>query len=313
MKRREFVGAGLSSLAAFSLSGLLSTTPRPARAALINLSLVAEQINKPLVDGSSIPIWQYRDESGTAGPGRLTSGLVVRAGDTVTVTLRNTLSRSINFEIHGILSNTSPCAPSQTQSYTFTAQAAGSYYYFDGLNGELGRAMGLAGPLVVMPADGSNRLATSSPLFNRQYVLMLQELDTRLNQAVVAGQAYDMNNYEPNYFFVNGLSYPDTTQDASTSIQMASGELVAFRLINGGLIYNPLHFHGYHVQVVSRNHLAEQVVVDKDTVPVGPSETVEALLRVNQTGMYPLHSHFLPAVTANGVYANGALLLMNAV
>jgi FtsP/CotA-like multicopper oxidase with cupredoxin domain len=187
--------------------------------------------------------------------------------------------------------------------------------YFDGFNGETSRAMGLSGPLVVMPADGSNSLYSGGPAFDRQYTLVLNELDDRLNEAVYNGRPYDMADYEPNYFFVNSLSYPNTAYDEESPMQLRVDENVAIRFINTGLIASPQHFHGYHVNVASRNRVPETSVIEKDTVVVNVGECVDVTLPVSQPGVYPLHTHFVPGVTANGVYLNpygGALCVINA-
>jgi FtsP/CotA-like multicopper oxidase with cupredoxin domain len=175
--------------------------------------------------------------------------------------------------------------------------------------------MGLAGPLVVIPADGSDRLYDGGPAFDRQYTLVLGELDDRVNKAIADGPGYDMDDYEPNYFTVNGLSYPDTATDTDTLVAMNQGEEVAIRFINSGLITYPMHFHGYHVRVATRDRVPETAVVDKDTVLVGVGECVDVILPVTQRGAYPLHTHYVPGVTANGVYVNpygGGLIVMSA-
>ena len=121
-----------------------------------------------------------------------------------------------------------------------------------------------------------------------------------------------MANYEPNYFFANGLSYPDTTDDSDTYVSMNTGEDVAIRFINGGAITYPMHFHGYHVNVATRNRVPETQVIEKDTVQVDRDECVDVILPVVQSGAYPLHTHYVPGVTADGTYANGGLIIMNA-
>jgi FtsP/CotA-like multicopper oxidase with cupredoxin domain len=90
------------------------------------------------------------------------------------------------------------------------------------------------------------------------------------------------------------------------------GENVAIRFVNTGLIYYPMHFHGYHVNVATRNRLPETSVIEKDTVPVKTNECVEVILPVGQPGLFPLHTHFVPGVTNNGVYAGGGLITLNA-
>lgn len=311
MQRREFLKSSLAGSAAFALSGLTVLNTRQAHAATSNIELSAEGAYKTMVDGVSIYVWQFNDANGS-GPGALTSGLVVNEGDTVNVTLSNNLDRAINFVIPGVMTNTPSVAPGDSRTYSFTAPAAGSYFYTDGVNGEIGRAMGLAGPLVVMPADGSNTLSAGGPAFDRQYTLFMSELDDRLNSAVASGGSYDMNNYEPNYFFANGLSFPDTTTAGDTMVSMNVGENVAIRFINGGCITYPMHFHGYHVNVAARNRIVETSVIEKDTVQVELSSCVDVILPVAQPGVFPLHTHYVPGVTAAGVYPNGGLILMSA-
>lgn len=311
MQRREFLKSGLVSTAAFAVSGLTIMTPREAKAATVNVTLSAEGVFKNLIDNTSVFVWQFNDLNGT-GPGILPSGLVVTEGDSIHITLNNNLDRTINLVIPGVIENTPSVNPGTSRTYSFTAPAAGSYYYTDGVNGEIGKAMGLSGPLVVMPADGSNTLYTGGPVFHRQYTLVLNELDDRLNNAIYNGQSYDIANYEPNYFFVNGMSYPDTTGDADTLVTIALGEDVAIRFINTGCIVNSQHFHGYHVNIASRNRAPETTMGEKDTVLVDVGECVDVILPVIQTGDYPLHTHYVPGVTANGTYANGALIIMSA-
>jgi len=315
LNRRDFLTAGLSGAAAFSLSGLTRAVPRRFTEAIVDVTLVAESVTKATIDGELIPVWQFRDASGGGGPGALTSGLVVETGDTLSVTVQNNLDRAINFVIPGALTGTTAVDPGNSQLYSFPAPAAGSYFYTDGINGEIGRAMGLAGPLVVMPQGDPGRLYPGGPTFDRQYTLVLNELDDRLNTAIDTGQPYDMVDYEPNYFFVNGLSFPDTASDADTLVAMNQGEDVALRLINAGAITNPMHFHGYHVEVATRDRTPETVVVDKDTILVRLEECADVILPVTQAGAFPLHTHFVPGVTANGVYVNpvgGALIILSA-
>ncbi|MCW8957074.1 MAG: multicopper oxidase domain-containing protein [Gammaproteobacteria bacterium] len=312
MQRREFLKSGFLGSAAFAVSGLTTLTPRIAEAATVNVNLSAEGVFKNLIDNTSVYVWQFNDVNGT-GPGRLTSGLVVTEGDDVNITITNNLDRAINLVIPGVLSSSPSVSPGSSRTYSFTAPAAGSYYYTDGVNGEIGKAMGLSGPLVVMPSSGSNTLYTGGPAFNRQYTLVLNELDDRLNNAIFNGLSYDMANYEPNYFFVNGMSYPDTTTDVDTRVAMNLGENVAIRFINTGCITNPQHFHGYHVNIASRNRVPDSIMGEKDTVLVNVDECVDVIIPVIQTGDYPLHTHYVPGVTANGSYANGALIILSAV
>jgi FtsP/CotA-like multicopper oxidase with cupredoxin domain len=314
MNRRDFLKAGLGGAAAFSMPLLPRLRPDHGLGTIFDIDLVAEAVSKQMIDGTSVTVWQLRNPAAT-GPGDLASGFMALEGDSFNVTLQNNLDRPINFAIPGVLSGTPEVAAGNSQLYSFAAPAAGSYFYTDEVNGEIGRAMGLAGPLVIMPEDGSSTLYAGGPTFDRQYTLALSELDDRLNQQVAAGGSYDMNNYEPNYFFVNGISFPDTRTDPDTLLASTQGEDVAIRFINTGAITNPMHFHGYHCLVATRNRVPETEVVEKDTTLVRIGECVDVILPIDQPGTFPLHTHYVPGVTANGVYANpygGALLLIEA-
>ncbi|MEM7050131.1 MAG: multicopper oxidase domain-containing protein [Acidobacteriota bacterium] len=315
MKRREFLKLGLGSAAAFSLSGLTLAKVRPrVGAATINVTLVAEAYTKNLIDGGTVTCWRFRDAAG-GGPGNLASGLMAEVGDTVNVTVTNNLDRAINFVVPGLLTGTATVAASSSRLYSFTASAAGSFLYRDDNTAGIATAMGLSGPLVVMPAGITDRLYPGAPVFDQQYTLVMQDIDDRLNAAVAAGGSYNLDNYEPNYFFLNGLSFPDTKNDAETMLMITTGEDVAIRFINGGTISSPMHFHGYHVDVATRDRVIETAVIEKDTVLVRVDECVDVMLNVSQAGAFPLHTHYVPGVTANGVYTNpvgGALTMMMA-
>ena len=144
-------------------------------------------------DGALIYSWGYACGSGgTAapfGPSSVCAGtmqmpgptLIVNEGDSVTVTLTNSLPRaagntSIVFPgmavvasggVDGLLTKEAPnasCDPTinancNTVSYTFTAGKPGTYAYYSGTQVELQIEMGLFGAIVVLPNAASAALA----------------------------------------------------------------------------------------------------------------------------------------------------------
>ena len=314
MERREFLRKSAGGTMAFALSGLIMSS-KDAAAATVGYNLTAVGITKTLINGANIFTWNLNDDAGLSGPGSLGSGMIVTEGDTVSVTITNNLDRDINFVVQGVTAGTPSVAPGSSKTYQFTAPAAGTYMYTDDVNGFIGKAMGLAGPLIVMPADGSQALTGPSDTFDKQYTMFMSDMDDRLNAAVAAGGTYNITDYEPNYYFANGLIYPDTAYDAETFMTMNVGDDIAVRFINGGVIEYPMHFHGYHVHHKTTNRAAITDVGEKDTVLVRPNQTADVILPVIQSGIYPLHTHYVPGVTANGVYSNpygGGLILMSA-
>ena len=100
MKRRDFLKVSLTGAAAFALSGLTFMAPRRTEAAELNITLVAEAGFKTMIDGKEIYVWQFNDPYG-AGPGLLTSGLLVQEGDTVNVTNRY-VGRFVDAEVEHV-------------------------------------------------------------------------------------------------------------------------------------------------------------------------------------------------------------------
>ena len=337
MKRRDFIRKSAGTTMAFALSGMIVTSQNaqaarkvkdpvvtdpvvtdpvvtePAAPAVpdVSFSLTAAGTNKTMIDGATLFTWDFNDDAGASGPGALGSGMIVTEGDVVEVTLTNSLDRDVNFVVQGLTSGTTAVAPGTTQVYTFTASTAGTFMYTDDVNGFIGKAMGLSGPLIVMPADGSQTLGGAA--FDSQYTMFMSDMDDRLNAAIAGGGTYKITDYEPNYYFVNGLIYPDTAADADTTITMNVGDDVGIRFVNAGVIEYPMHFHGYHANHVTTNRAANTAAVEKDTILVRPNATADAILPVAQAGIFPLHTHYVPGVTTNGVYTNpygGGLVLM---
>jgi FtsP/CotA-like multicopper oxidase with cupredoxin domain len=123
MKRRDFLKAGLTGAAAFTLSGLTFMVPRKLSAGMVvDVTLAAEGDFKTMIDGTEIYVWQFKDLAGS-GPGALTSGLVLQEGDEVNVTVYNNLDRPINFDIPGVLPTSPAVSPESHYIYRFTAPA----------------------------------------------------------------------------------------------------------------------------------------------------------------------------------------------
>ncbi|MFJ4208381.1 multicopper oxidase family protein [Paenarthrobacter sp. NPDC089675] len=94
----------------------------------------------------------------------------------------------------------------------------------------------------------------------------------------------------PRYAFtVNGAAYP-----LVPSIEVAKGDVVKVTIVNRTAEPHPMHPHGHHVQVLSRNGLAptgSPLVLD--TVDVQPGEVWELLLKADNPGIWMDHCHNL--------------------
>ncbi|MEW6583516.1 MAG: multicopper oxidase domain-containing protein [Actinomycetota bacterium] len=317
------LGAGVAH-GAVGAAALPSPAPSPTKmmcaatgsgsapgAPVFDLEATAGRASFP--DGNSIYMWSYAngtaDAPFAAGAFR-TPGptLCVNQGDTVRVNLTNRLPEptSIVFPgqtgvsatggAAGLLATEAPAAG--TVGYTFTAGEPGTYLYESGSDPAKQVQMGLHGALVVRPALGA-AYAYNDPATrfdpNAEYLIQLAEIDWELHRAVERGEPYDVASSRPEYWTVNGRSFPDTiadnnvpwlpTQPQGTLVwiqpqEAANPDPALLRYVNAGRVGHPFHPHGNHTRVLGRDGRAIAGAGGADTElftsVIGPGETMDA-------------------------------------
>lgn len=253
--------------------------------------------------------------------------LCVKEGDTVTVRLHNTYTAqarttSIMFPGQGAVSAngapaqpdlatkslTTAAAPGATVSYTFVATNPGTYLYQSGTDPELQVRAGLFGALVVRPAMGDDFAydrADSRFTPGEEFLSLLSEIDPYLSQAVENNAPYNMANYKPRYWLVNGRGFPDSIADnfASWMPSQPYGALARVhpynpdsgagqnhhpypaltRYLSVGSEDYPFHPHGNNGSVIGRDGNAlegpngEDLSAEKFVINVGPGQTWDVL------------------------------------
>lgn len=122
------------------------------------------------------------------------------------------------------------------------------------------------------------------------------------------GTTPDPNSpYVPNYFSINEQTHPTTLEDPNALVSVSLGDTCWIAVANHGQMDHVLHFHGFHVEVLTSNLQPTRIGWSKDTVPVKKGEGMTLQLVANQTGIYPVHDHNLIAVTNAGFYPGGML------
>lgn len=126
-------------------------------------SLVAASGSIVTGDGNSLPAWGYALAGGTQPMQYPGPTLIINQGETVSVTLSNSLPlpASIVFPgqsgvlatggVPGVFTQ-EVAAGAGTVTYTFTASKPGTYLYHSGTRPELEVEFGLVGALIVRPA-----------------------------------------------------------------------------------------------------------------------------------------------------------------
>lgn len=319
MKRRDFLkftSAGVAG-SVMSSMGLLSWTPR-AHAATISKTLYITDgyITQP--DDVDVYFRGYSSSSGSLSvPGE---SLIVQEGDTLKITIVNTLSSDHSFVIDGLVdSGTIPGGGSKTVE--FVAGSYGSFLYYDKLNAPYNRLLGLHGGLAVMPGGSSNELYPGSPTFVQQYLWLTNEIDPIWHDEVRVGNT-PSTEFEPLYFTINGRSmrvpghpdYSDPNIDAGyatdTRLEGSIGDRTLVRILNAGECIHSVHFHANHVEWLSENNQPRPDIWRKDTLRlpnnrggldvIYPYEPPPDAWPAVTTGSFPMHFHNEMTQTAGG-------------
>ncbi len=337
IKRKRVVwGAGLALvmalmfiLSAPNASPATAQTPPPEDGLICTTSpnatftLTAQTGYIGTPDDNVLFMWGFSEGSSPFQyPGPI---LCVTEGDTVTVILHNTLNEDVSIVFPGQEDVMADGAPAQPQfdgggamtsmtnvapanggsvTYSFVATSPGTFVYESGTDPAKQVRMGLFGALIVRPALGPNFANNRSDSeFNpdAEFLVMFSEIDPFLSQAVERGRPFNMNNYKPRYWMLNGRGFPDTIAPnfASWLPSQPYGALARIypydpvanpkwaleRFINMGSEIIPMHPHSKNALIINRDGRpveglnGEDMAWENYSVPVGPGQSFDGLFR----------------------------------
>lgn len=220
--------------------------------------------------------------------------VVVSSNDVLFLSVVNTTTFQHTFTIDGLLEADNTIDPGATLTFELQFSTSGVYRYYS--NVPMGEFAGASGIISVTDSE------------NDQYYWNLFDLNIALSQDFIAGTADDYDeDYKPELFTINGRFYPATLDDMDVMIMGMVGQTVEINIVNSGYMDHVMHFHGYHVEIVSSQMQPERAGWSKDTVPVKRGDAMRLRLYFDQPGMYPVHDHNLIAVTNTGLYPGGMI------
>ena len=233
-------------------------------------------------------------------------------GDRVRFVVRNNLLESTTIHWHGLIvpnemdgaaKITQPSIkPGQSFRYEFQVLQTGTYFYHSHDHPDRQQGLGLYGALIVRPRVGT---PDGGPPFDLERVVLLQEW---LNRDGLTYPAMAMEGGMPNYFTINGKSYPETE-----TIRMKVGQRLKVRFIGSqNNFIHPMHIHGGPFEVVALDGqtLQPSARYMADTINVGPGQRYDVVWRANKPGKWLLHCHIPHHTTNNNVEVAGGGGLM---
>jgi hypothetical protein len=230
---------------------------------------------------AAVPVWGYSlSNAAVTAPGGPT--LVYTQGDSVTIRLHNQLAEATGllFQGQAMVPDTTGVVAGGTRTYSFTASRPGTYLYEAGLlpGAQHQPAMGLYGVLIVRPAAVGQAYDPAATAFNDEAVMLLSELDPALNTSATPA-AFDMRNYAPKYFMINGKVYPGTAPIASVA-----GNKVLLRYVNAGAKHHSMAVLGLRQNFVAKDAgLLPTLTHNVAAETLAPGQTADAIATVPAT------------------------------
>jgi len=260
--------------------------------------LTARPVRWNILDNVAVTAWTF---NGTV-PGPM---IRVTEGDKVRIVLKNELPEATSIHWHGMpipneMDGVTAIEPGKSFTYEFTAPPAGSFMYHSHVNSDKQLGLGLYAPFIVDPKTAPAAKADADVSW------MLSEWRVGADGQTYA--AMPMAGAEPNYFTINGKSYPNIPP-----IEAKKGQRVRVRLANVGQFTHPMHLHGMNFKIVAYDGVplpASQQIV-RNTVAVNPGELVDIEFVADNVGTWMFHCHVLHHVTNDNVEPGGLVALVN--
>lgn len=198
--------------------------------------------------------------------------------------------------------------------YYYQPQDPGTYMYHCHFEPTEHIQMGMVGPLIVRPAleqkpeNEGNKYVYNDPAteFDREFIIFLSELDIRPHELIVEAQEFDWTEYEPQYWLINGRSYPDTVKEAddpefslqpfSAKLEAYPGERVLLRFINLGFQDHCLQMTSISMKIIGldaqqlRGYNGEDISQWTNSLYIAPGQTMDVLLTAPEPGKYILYN-----------------------
>ena len=201
----------------------------------------------------------------------------VTQGDRVRIVVNNDLPEPTSVHRHGpAVPNRMdgagdvtqpPIPPGGSDTYEFTVQQAGTFFYHSHQQADRQQSLGMYGALIVDPKSGSPQ-----PAYDKEAIVQLREW------TVEDGYTFPSMPQEgvlPSFFTINGKAF-----QATQPVQLKQGQRLLLPFIGSSAGFaHPMHLHGGPFQVVATdgNPVPAAARPTKDTVNVAPRERYDVV------------------------------------
>ena len=120
--------------------------------------------------------------------------------------------------------------------------------------------------------------------------------------------AAPFRRWQPNFFGINGKSYPAV--DPRSLLKIEEGEWIRVRIINGGMALHHMHLHGHQFVHVALDGNPLDQPLRLNTISIFPGTTVDIMIFGDNPGFWTFHDHNTLHAQNNGIYPGGMITLL---
>ena len=224
--------------------------------------------------------------------------IVLTTNDTILFTIFNNDSVQHGFAIKNFTISPLTINVGDSATITFFSSEEKIFIYYDNLNFPNNAYLGMAGMICVNNSS------------NKKYYWNIKEHQTNFNNEIANGNPVNWKSYDPDYFTINGLSFPELQNDSTAAVNATVGDTVLIFVANTGYSLHSIHFHGFHCKVLFSTSSRIIKNSEKDTFPMQSMDGAVLQMVPDKTGKYSVHDHNLVAVSGGGTHPNGMFLIM---
>ena len=231
--------------------------------------------------------------------------------------------------------------PGQQRTYEINPRTAGTMAYHCHVEPDIHVLMGLSGMFVIEENRPNNTLQTlnvgagkvrhrsqaSKALYDGEYDLHYQDVDKEMH-SITQGtndvdeidklhREYDITERTPDYFLLNGKSFPYTIRDSQIIVDPDKEYLL--RVLNIGARPMALHTHGHKVLVKALDGIDLPIGSRyyRDVVETHAAQRVDLILKTTDDGLnsygpgiWLFHDHNEEHITNDGIGPGGNLSMI---
>lgn len=240
------------------------------------------------------------------------------------------------------LTSEKPILPGEQRTYEFTPRTTGTMFYHCHVQPNIHVLMGLEGMFIIEPNRPNNTVQTLNPgdgkvryrsqssreKYNGEFDLQYQGVDKELHDipklsddprviAKMTNREYNVTHRVPEYFLLNGESFPYTLRDSQIIVRPDRRYLL--RILNGGSETISLHTHGHKFKVLAYDgvELAPDQQYYRDVLGLTAAQRADVELNTTDDGLHSygpgvwlFHNHREAAVTTDGIFPGGDISLI---